>query len=193
LVVPYFERALYQLSDEELNAETVTKLARDMEKKILGLDASPRPLMAIPHLLSDEASCAYQGYLLAHMAVYQTRAYLTEKLGFLTDNPEIGPLLAKYYWNGGNSVNHNDTIVNLTGEGFNAKYLADECNLSSEQAWEIEQKKISALESRTRAEIAPLNATINIIDGANKLANNAHSDNDMCNEFEQFIVSTYGR
>lgn len=193
LVVPYFERALYQLSDEKLNAETVTKLARDMEKKILGLDASPRPLMAIPHLLSDEASCAYQGYLLAHMAVYQTRAYLTEKLGYLTDNPEIGPLLAKCYWNSGNSVNHNGTIVNLTGEGFNAKYLADECNLSSEQAWEIEQKKISALESRNRAEVASLNATINIIDGANKLANNAQSDNDMCNEFEQFIVSTYGR
>ncbi len=74
--------------------EKITELARRSEKSILGLDCSPRPLMAIPHLLSDEASCAYQGYLLAHMAVYQTRAYFTDKFGYLTDNPEIGPLLA---------------------------------------------------------------------------------------------------
>jgi len=193
LVVPYFERALYQLGDDELSAETVTDLARAMEKKILGLECSPRPLMAIPHLLSDEAACAYQGYLLANMAVYQTRAFFTEKFGYLTDNPQIGPLLAKYYWNGGNSVNHNATIVNLTGEGFNAKYLADECNLSAEQAWEIEKEKISSLQSRTRTDVASLNASINIVDGANQIASNLDSDSEMCTEFEQYIVSTYGR
>ncbi|MDX1301020.1 M3 family metallopeptidase [Photobacterium sp.] len=193
LVVPYFERALYQLSDDELSAETVTQLARAMEHKILGLECSPRPLMAIPHLLSDESACSYQGYLLANMAVYQTRAYFTEKFGYLTDNPEIGPLLAKHYWHRGNSVNHNATIVSLTGEGFNAKYLADECNLSAEQAWEIEKEKISALQSRTRADVASLNASINIVDGANQIASNLTSDNEMCREFEQYIVSRYGR
>ncbi len=60
LVVPYFERALYLLEDHQLTAEKVTSLAREMEMNILGLDTSPRPLMAIPHLLSDEAACAYQ-------------------------------------------------------------------------------------------------------------------------------------
>ncbi|MDK9765101.1 peptidase M3, partial [Vibrio sp. D420a] len=140
LVVPYFERALYQLNDNELTPEKITQLARRTELEILGLESSPRPLMAIPHLLSDEAACAYQGYLLAHMAVYQTRAYFTNKFGYLTDNPEIGPLLAEHYWHAGNSVNHNTTIERLTGEGFNAKYLADACNLTVEQAWEIEQE-----------------------------------------------------
>jgi len=193
LVVPYFERALYRLSDDELSGEAVTKLARATEQQILGLACGPRPLMAIPHLLSDEAACAYQGYLLANMAVYQTRAYFTEKFGYLTDNPQIGPLLAKHYWHGGNSVNHNATILNLTGEGFNAKYLADECNLSAAQAWEMEQQKISALQSRARAEVAPLNATIYIVDGASQIANNQRSDSGMCDEFEQYIVSTYGR
>ncbi|MEZ8194452.1 M3 family metallopeptidase [Vibrio cortegadensis] len=193
LVVPYFERALYQLSDDELNAETITKLARDTEKKILGLECSPRPLMAIPHLLSDESACAYQGYLLAHMAVYQTRAYFTEKFGYLTDNPEIGPLLAEHYWHKGNSVNHNGTILALTGEGFNAKYLADECNLTSEQAWEVEKAKIAALSTRTRAEVSSLNAAINIVDGETQLANNSTSDCSMCDDFEQYIISTYGR
>lgn len=101
LVVPYFERALYQLNDNELTPENITQLARRTELEILGLESSPRPLMAIPHLLSDEAACAYQGYLLAHMAVYQTRAYFTNKFGYLTDNPEIGPLLAEHYWHAG--------------------------------------------------------------------------------------------
>ena len=193
LVVPYFERALYQLSDEELNAETVTALARSMEKKILGLACSPRPLMAIPHLLSNESACSYQGYLLANMAVYQTRAYFTEKFGYLTDNPQIGPLLAKHYWHGGNSVSHNATIKSLTGEGFSAKYLADECNLSAEKAWGIEKKKIAALKTRTRAEVAPLNAGIRIVDGSRLIASNHSSDNEMCEQFEQHIIATYGR
>ncbi|MBE8577549.1 MULTISPECIES: M3 family metallopeptidase [Vibrio] len=193
LVVPYFERALYELADEALTPEKITALARSSEKTILGLACSPRPLMAIPHLLSDEASCAYQGYLLAHMAVYQTRAYFTDKFGYLTDNPEIGPLLAKHYWHQGNSVNHNGTIESLTGEGFNAKYLADECNLSPEEAWAIEEQKIKQLSTRERAPVADLNAKISIVDGATELANNDKSNHQMCDEFEQFIVGQYGR
>lgn len=193
LVVPYFERALYEMADEDLTPEKITELARRSEKSILGLDCSPRPLMAIPHLLSDEASCAYQGYLLAHMAVYQTRAYFTDKFGYLTDNPEIGPLLAEHYWYKGNSVNHNGTIESLTGEGFNAKYLADECNLTPDQAWAIEERKIKQLASRERAQVADLNARISIVDGATELANNEESNEQMCDDFERFIVEKYGR
>ncbi len=92
LVVPYFERALYELADEDLTPEKITALARRSERQP-GLACSPRPLIAIPHLLSDEASCSYQGCLLAHMAVYQTRAYFTDKFGYLTDNQRSG-----LYW-----------------------------------------------------------------------------------------------
>ncbi len=192
LVVPYFERALYQLNDDELTPERVTQLARDMERDVLGLACSPRPLMAIPHLLSDESACSYQGYLLAHMAVYQTRAYFTEKFGFLTDNPAIGPLLAKHYWHNGNSVSHNQSIESLTGEGFNAKYLADACNLSAEEAWDTEQKKIAALAFRNRVDIEPLNATIKVVDGDRVLSTNTISDEEMCVTFESYIADKYG-
>ncbi len=192
LVVPYFERALYQLRDDELTPEAVTQLARETEQRILGLACSPRPLMAIPHLLSDESACSYQGYLLAHMAVYQTRAYFTRTLGYLTDNPEIGPLLAKHYWNQGNHLSHNQTIESLTGEGFNAKYLADVCNLSAEDAWNIEQQKIAALSSRQRAEVAPLNATIKVVDGERLLSDNSVSDQDLFSQFETYITKQYG-
>ena len=43
-------------------------LARETEVRVLGVE-SPRPLLAIPHLLNQESAASYQGYLLAHMAV----------------------------------------------------------------------------------------------------------------------------
>ncbi len=187
LVVPYFERALYQMSDAELTAQNITNLARKTEQKILGLECSPRPLLAIPHLLSDESACSYQGYLLANMAVYQTRAYFTQKFGYLCDNPEIGPLLTQHYWNPGNSISHDNSIRNLTGEGFNAKYLADVCNLSVDEAWEIEQVKVDKLSQRTQVPVNDLNAKIQVVDGANVIASNDVSVNGMCDAFEKAI------
>jgi len=187
LVVPYFERALYQMSEDGLTAENITKLARQTEKNILGLACSPRPLLVIPHLLSDGSACSYQGYLLANMAVYQTRAYFTNKFGYLCDNPKIGPLLTKHYWNPGNSISHEDTIKNLTGEGFNAKYLADVCNLSVDKAWDIEKSKMKKLAQRSQTPIADLNAKIQVVDGIKVLASNKESVDDMCRAFETAI------
>ncbi|MDX2369111.1 MAG: M3 family metallopeptidase, partial [Colwellia sp.] len=158
LVVPYFERALYEMSDEDLTAKKITQLARKTEQKILGLACSPRPLLAIPHLLSDESACSYQGYLLANMAVYQTRSYFIDKFGYLSDNPKIGPLLSKHYWNPGNSISHDASIRSLTGEGFNAKYLAGICNLSVDEAWAQEMIKMEQLAQRPETAMADLNA-----------------------------------
>ncbi|WP_265583977.1 M3 family metallopeptidase [Chitinimonas koreensis] len=91
-VVAYFERALYQLDDAALQPEAVLALARDSEARIQGLaQGAPRPILAIPHLLNQEAAAAYHGYLLAHMAVYQTRAFFLRQYSYLTDNPAIGP------------------------------------------------------------------------------------------------------
>lgn len=192
LVVPYFERALYQLGDDELTPQRITRLARDTEQHILGLACSPRPLMAIPHLLSDESACSYQGYLLAHMAVYQTRAYLLAEYGYLTDNPVIGPLLNQHYWRPGNSLTHNETIESLTEEGFNAKYLADVCNLTAEEAWQAQLDKIAHASPRPQGMPAQLNAKITVIDGAQTLASNQQSSEVMCQQFEQYIERHYG-
>ena len=187
LVVPYFERALYEMNDDDLIAENITRLARKYEKKILGLTCSPRPLLAIPHLLSDESACSYQGYLLANMAVYQTRAFFMTKFGYLSDNPEIGPLLAKHYWNPGNSISHDASVKSLTGEGFNAKYLADICNLSVDDAWEQELSKMEKLAQRPEIDPADLNARIKVVDGNNILAENNVSLSQMCDDFETAI------
>jgi len=192
LVVPYFEWAVYSADEDLLTAEYLTTLARETEQRILGLAASPRPLLAVPHLLSQESACSYQGYLLAHMAVYQTRAYFTKAFGYLTDNPAIGPLLAEHYWKPGNSISHDATLRSLTGEGFSAAYLAETCNKTSEEAWLQEQAKIVAAQARTRAEPAALNAKISIVDGAETIADNAISNGQLCDNFETYITQRYG-
>ncbi|OWY38066.1 peptidase M3 [Xenophilus sp. AP218F] len=192
-VVAYFERALYALADDELTPGRVLELARACEQRILGVAVSPRPLLAIPHLLNQESAAAYHGYLLANMAVYQTRAYLKKTLGYLTDNPAVGPLLAEHYWRPGNSVSHNDTLQSLTGEPFNARYLADACKRSADEAWAEAQRQIAEAAARDYPASYPdtLDARIRLVHGAELIADNADGDAAMCRRFEAWVAARY--
>lgn len=193
LVVPYFERALYQLPEDQLTPEHVLALARSCELRILGVATGPRPLLSIPHLLNQESAASYHGYLLANMAVYQTRAYFERTLGYLTDNPAIGPALAEHYWARGNGISHNDTLVSLTGEPFNAKYLADSCNQTVDQAWDDARAKMASAAARDYpTPPAPdLDATIRVVHGAELIADNTESDAAMCQQFERWLEQRY--
>jgi len=193
LVVGYFEWALYQLSEDELTPEAVLALARATEQRILGIAASPRPLLAIPHLLNQESAAAYHGYLLANMAVYQTRAYFEREYGYLTDNPAIGPKLAEHYWAPGNSISHNATLLSLTSEPFNARYLADVCNQTVDEAWAAAQAQIAASSARGEPSGYPegLDARIRLVHGAELIADNGESDAAMCERFEAWVAERY--
>jgi oligoendopeptidase F len=191
-VVPYFESALYQLPDEALTADRVLALARETETRVLGLE-SPRPLLAIPHLLNQESAASYQGYLLAHMAVYQTRAYFLHRDGFLTDNSAIGPELATHYWGPGNSVDHDTTLRSLTGEGFSARYLADTCNKSVDEMWGQAQAALTAAATRDYPTNVPatLDAHIRVVHGAELIADSSDGEDAMCERFERWVRERY--
>ncbi|MER3382414.1 M3 family metallopeptidase [Pectobacterium aroidearum] len=194
LLVPYFEWQLYSWDDEARTPEAMTKLARDTEQRILGISGSPRPTLAIPHLLSMESACSYQGYLLALMAVEQTRSYFLQRDGYLTDNPAIGPDLAQHYWLPGNSVSHDDTLRSLTGEGFNPAYLAQACNLTVDEAWQQAQGTMAQAAARPQpAADFDLSAHIRVVDGSRVLADNAQGDEKMCQDFAAFIEREYPR
>ncbi|WJM81949.1 M3 family metallopeptidase [Pectobacterium brasiliense] len=194
LLVPYFEWQLYSWDDEARTPEAMTKLARDTEQRILGISGSPRPTLAIPHLLSMESACSYQGYLLALMAVEQTRSYFLQRDGYLTDNPAIGPDLAQHYWHPGNSVSHDDTLRSLTGEGFNPAYLAQACNLTVDEAWQQAEGMMAKAAARPQpAADFDLSARIRVVDGSRVLADNEQSDEKMCQEFAAFIEREYSR
>ncbi|KAL6764974.1 oligoendopeptidase [Haematococcus lacustris] len=115
LAVPYFEKALYEMPEDQLTVEALIQLADKVEQDIQG-GLAGRPLLSVPHILADEASCYYHGYVLAEMSVHQTRAYFDAKLGGkLVDNPQVGKELAEVYWAPGNGAAFLDLVQQLTG------------------------------------------------------------------------------
>ena len=57
IAVCYFEKAMYEMSEDELSAPgALERLAAEVETRIQG-GPSPRPLLTVPHILSDESSC----------------------------------------------------------------------------------------------------------------------------------------
>ncbi len=187
-VVPCFELALYGIADDDLTPERVLALARETERRVLGIE-SPRPLLAIPHLLNQESAASYQGYLLAHMAVYQTRAHFLREHGFLTDNPAVGPALSRHYWEPGNSVAHDTMLRILTGEGFSARHLADECDRSADEAWAAAEASVRAAAARRDVDGVPasLDATLRVVHGAETIADSSHGEDAMCDRVEAWI------
>ncbi|MFM5439404.1 M3 family metallopeptidase [Aeromonas enteropelogenes] len=192
-LVAYFERDLYAMAESERTPAAVLALARRWERQILGVE-SPRPLLAIPHLLNQESACAYHGYLLALMAVEQTRAYFLKRDGYLTDNPRIGPDLAAHYWGPGNGKSHDETLRSLTGEGFSAAPLAEACNRSVAEAWQQAQECMDVAQQRPPAgEGMPLDAHIRVVHGAELIADNSKSEARMLADFETWIHGLSGR
>ena len=187
LVVPVFERALYRLADDELTNERILTLARDTEKLIFGTEGT-RPLLAVPHLLNQESAASYQGYLLAEMAVAQTRAWFLERFGYIADNPEVGPLLARHYWNPGNAATLDACLKSLTGQGFSGRPLAAECAKTAAEAWSTAQASMEA--ARTRAYGDPnrgLDADVRIVDGLSTVAENQLGDEALGRAFEAWL------
>lgn len=191
-VVPYFESALYRMSEDDLTPEAVLTLARETEVRVLGTE-SPRPLLAIPHLLNQESAASYQGYLLALMAVSQTRAHFLREFGYLTDNAAIGPALAAHYWEPGNSVDHDRMLRGLTGEGFSAHALAEDCNDSDDDARVRAEALMRASQARRYPDEVPpsLDAEIRIVHGAELIADSSAGEDAMCDRFEAWVRETY--
>lgn len=131
LAVPYFERRLYELPEDDLTPEKVLELAAQVELDIQGMRAA-RPLMSVPHILSDESAAYYHGYVLAEMSVHQTRKYFEEKYGYIVDNPNVGKDLAEVYWKPGNSSKFLDLVEELTGSPLSANAWVSKLQTSVE-------------------------------------------------------------
>jgi len=190
LVPTYFERALYAMDDAERTTESVLDLERSLTQRILGVSNNTVHVLSMPHPIYHDMAVYYQGYLLAKMAASQTRAYLTRTLGYIVDNPEVGPLLVKHCWSTGNSLTLDQTLRNMTGEGLTSAYLADDCNRSSQEAWALAQEAIERTD-RARAAQAEtsgdLDASISIVHGAQHIATNEESLPAMYAAFEAWI------
>lgn len=190
LVPTYFEQALYAMDDAERTAESVLDLERSLTQRMLGVSSNTVYVLGMPHPIYHDMAVYYQGYLLAKMAASQTRAYLTRTLGYIVDNPEVGPLLVKHCWSAGNSLTLDQTLRNMTGEGLTSAYLADECNRSSQEAWALAQEAIERTDRALTAQAeagGDLDASISIVHGAQCIATNEESLPAMYATFEAWI------
>lgn len=133
--VCYFERALYSLPAGELAPGRVAQLAREVEDELLlAPEGSPRPMLSIPHLLGSDSSCYYHGYVLATMALEQTKAHLRRELGTLVDNPAVGERLTRVYWEPGNAVGFREYVRRMTGQPLGCDALVAEATRTADEA-----------------------------------------------------------
>jgi Zn-dependent oligopeptidase len=121
LTVCFAEKAIYEMSDASLTSDNVIKTLRGIEASMQFLNEGTRPVLSVPHLLSGESSAYYHGYVLAEMAVHQTRRHFEKRDGLLVDNPAIGRDLAEHYWKPGNARTFPEMIQGLTGSPFGAE------------------------------------------------------------------------
>eukprot|EP00546_Thalassionema_frauenfeldii_P020522 CAMPEP_0178903644 /NCGR_PEP_ID=MMETSP0786-20121207/5267_1 /TAXON_ID=186022 /ORGANISM="Thalassionema frauenfeldii, Strain CCMP 1798" /LENGTH=629 /DNA_ID=CAMNT_0020575029 /DNA_START=38 /DNA_END=1927 /DNA_ORIENTATION=+ len=193
LAVSYFEKALYELDDNDVTMENIQKLAKDIETKIQG-GPSPRPLLSVPHIYSDEASCYYQGYTLAEMSVHQTREYFKNTDGYIVDNPNIGPTLTKHYWNCGNSKPFLDIVKDLTGKELSGTAWVNELMTDVEDLVKSERKEYDEMlqkkKTEQQQEELDLQMTVRFVDGDELIADSKDLGlMGACQKFESFVAA----
>jgi len=200
IAVPYFEKALYELPEEDLTVECVAALAERVERDIQG-GLSPRPLLSVPHILSDESSCYYHGYVLAEMAVHQTRDHFLEKYGSLTDNPNIGPELSKTMWAPGNSEAFLDLVKQLTGKPLSSdawvsmlRQPLDELLREESESYEEALRISAAGDGDDDDDAVDLDMRIRLVDGDTVLADTDQDGSFLatCKRFEEYVIERYG-
>ena len=192
LAVSYFEKALYELPDAQLTSERIQVLADEIERDIEG-GFSPRPLLSVPHLISDEASCYYQGYTLAEMSVHQTRDFLLKKYGYIVDNPNVGPTLRDAYWKCGNSKNFLDIVKDLTGHELTGDAWTTALEETVEDKVARQRKEYDeALEKGECQEFseASLDMVVRFVDGDTLIADSTDVGIlGACKGFEDFVLA----
>jgi len=191
LVVPFFERALYELPDEEVTAERILALADEVEVRVQG-GLAPRPVLSVPHILSDESSCYYHGYVLAEMSVHQTRDFFLSAHGHIVDNPKVGEILTASYWQCGNSEMFFDLVEGLTGKPLTGNCWIERLDTDVDSRIASERRayeRAVALPDPRAGGKVDLDMHMRLVDGDNIIAESGGKTSflDACEQFETFL------
>lgn len=185
-VVPFGEKRIYELADDELTPERILSELREAEREFFHFDC-PRPTLAVPHLLTGEAAATYHAYVLAIMGVYQTKAYFRKKYGYLVDNREIGRELKEKYWKPGNSRTMVQYLKDMTGKDFSAEATAELVNTPLEKHREDALAAIERIKSlRTEDKPVDLNCTIHMVHGDEIIADSTGGFESMCEKYGEW-------
>ncbi len=177
LTVCFAEKAIYEMPEADLTPDNVIKALRHIEAEMQFLNEGTRPVLSVPHLLSGESSAYYHGYVLAEMAVHQTRRFFLNRDGALVDNPKIGRDLAEYYWKPGNARRFPDMIQGLTGQPFGAEATVEMVNKPLAEALaEVEEAAGRNAAPASLAAPVDLDAVIRIVHGDEVIATNENGE-----------------
>lgn len=178
LTVCFAEKAIYEMPEASLTPENVIKTLRAIEHELQFLNEGTRPVLSVPHLLSGESSAYYHGYVLAEMAVHQTRRFFERRDGGLIDNPNIGRDLAEHYWKPGNARTFLDMVQGLTGSPFGAEATQEMVARPLADALaEAEQASAKAARSGPTAPLkVDLDAVIRLVHGDEMIASNENGE-----------------
>jgi len=189
LAVPYFEKALYELEDDAVVPAKILELAAEIEEKIQGGPAA-RPLLSVPHILSDEASCYYHGYVLAEMSVWHTRAHFLQDGKRIVDNPEVGKALTEAYWEAGNSEMFLDLVQALTTKPLSCDAWVADLEQDLEDKIVAEKADYEwAIAPRQELKSVDLDMRMRVLDGDEILADSERDGGFLaaCSAFEEKV------
>eukprot|EP00756_Hemistasia_phaeocysticola_P023965 Hpha_TRINITY_DN15920_c0_g1::TRINITY_DN15920_c0_g1_i3::g.72244::m.72244 len=197
IAVCYLEKALYELDESEVTAERLLKIGEEIELKITG-GRRGLPLLAIPHIISDESSCYYQGYVLADMSVYQTREHFKRKYGPITDEPRVGKDLTEIYWKPGNGEGFLDLVEKMTGKPLTGEDWINDLKKTVEEKVES-QKELYAKGLEAGPKIAPGDQvdlgmeSMRLVHGDEVIAETAKDGGvpGACAKYSQWIQKTF--
>jgi hypothetical protein len=192
LAICFAEKAIYEMSDAALTPDNVIKTLRAIETEMQFLNQGTRPVLSVPHLLSGESSAYYHGYVLAEMAVHQTRRFFLRRDGALVDNPLVGRDLAEHYWKPGNSRTFLDMVQGLTGEPFGAAATVELVDMPLEKALaeaDEASQKARGGEAKPPGPV-DLDAVIRLAHGDEIIASNENRESfdAMENKFAQWLA-----
>ena len=88
MFVSEFEKLVYET--EDLDAEKVMWIAKDMRRKYMDYSEDSLWALTVPHIYSSGSSAYSHAYGLAELALEQWRDYFYEKYDYIVDNPSVG-------------------------------------------------------------------------------------------------------
>jgi oligoendopeptidase F len=190
LPICYFERALYQLPDSELTTDNVIALARKIEKELWFLNGATKPILSATH--PQDNPCMAHGYLLAQMAVHQSREYFFQKYGHIMDNPQIGPELSAAYWQHGNAKPFYTMVRDMTGKDFSADAFVAEVTTSVDDAIAKAQAQVARLTDIPQSTSSDLDAHVRVIHGKETIAEFSNGTFEAANQqFKSWVRVHY--
>ena len=151
---------------------------------------APRPVLSVPHLLSSDSSAYSHGYVLAEMAVAQTRVFFEHRDGHLTDNRRIGADLRESYWREGNLHRFGEFVERLTRRPLSADDMAQRVNREPDEAVDDARARIDTLaDVPLFTDTVALGATIRVVDGHDVVASLAEGDSfeEMADTFQTWV------